>query len=274
MKKSFSNAAVIVIVGVLCAGILGGGFFVWQKKKQAQIQELQRQAENLQNSIQKEQDAKTAPEKNMEEVQKKSDEAGQKLPTSAPVAGEKCFLSGVAPVAAKPDPATWYLNRNMQTGYQYQIAGDMTLSRDTVREEDGIEVFTITTKEYPQGALLRAYDIRKRRYEHAGDEGAIISYDATSDLWHKAVAGKASATCAPDEFMKTAGKLPVYVIDPASGMRTYLVLAKIDPAKTGATAFLLEISLDIKDPNIPKGFLSNLEGLIQSIDRIGGAYPF
>lgn len=272
-KKSHSSAAVTAAVIVLCVAVLGGGFFMWKKKSREQVEELQRQLEGIQNNEES-------------GLQDQPAGLGEEAPTPELLSVAKCFSSGVESVATVPD-STWYLNRNMHTGYQYKIAESMTMSRDAAREEGGIEAFTIASKEYSKGALLDAYDIKKMGYIYESDEKITIRnnafpktsiyYDKTSDLWHvmKLPASASShLVCAPDEFMKTAGKLPVYVIDSASGMRTYLVLAKIDAAKADTPAFLLEISLNTKDPNLPSNFLKNLEGLIQSIDRIGGQYPF
>src|SRR3989344_8743823 len=238
-KISRTQVIVTAAIILLFVAVLGGGAFIWKKKNQAQVLELQREIEALSNSetqlkdsVQKEQEEKASLEKQVGDLQAQSDQLNAKTSTIAPssVVLSNCFSAGVAPVAATPD-ATWDYNRNFSIGFEYRIEGATTLSRDVAREEDGIDVFAITTKDYPAGALLKAYDIRNRRYALAAEGGVLISYEATSNTWYKAIAGKTSAVCKPNEFIATVGKLPVYVATSATGGKTYIVLAKVNAAK-------------------------------------------
>jgi hypothetical protein len=279
-KTSYTQVIVTAAIILLFVAVLGGGAYIWKKKSQAQVVELQNEINalssseaQLKDSVQKEQAEKGDLEKQVDDLQAQSAElSGNTSPAASPSDGApNCFTSGGISVAATPD-GTWDYNRNFNTGFQYQIEGATTLSRDVAREEDGIDVFTITTKAYPAGALLKAYDIRKRRYALATEWGTLLSYEATGNVWYGAADGRAPVLCKANTFATTVGKLPVYLIASGSGSRTYLVLAKVNAAKADAPAFLLEFSLNVNDPALPADFVKNLEGLIKSVDVIGGQY--
>jgi hypothetical protein len=98
----------------------------------------------------------------------------------------------------------------------------MRLDREASLETGGIEAFKITTPTYPQGAILRAVDLRFHPYTVLA-KNERLAYNVENDSWVSLTRG----ACEPNRVGTTVGRWPVFLVDRGTETkvdRTYIVV--------------------------------------------------
>lgn len=262
----FVIGVIVVVVGVL----------IWFQQKSASQDQLR-----VQEELARLEEERGVLEKKAEELQ----DEGMQGKEEAQEAKEDAGTSPQAPrclsdiILTPPlDTKGWYEHRNYVSGFQLTRPDGFKIERNPALESQGIEVFRIFSSQFEEGAELKAYDLRTRRFAVGDVGGKQVSYELLPNKWYqKVIVGEGSMfqECAPYEAAKTTGQWPVFVVEKGAGdifSRVYVVIHPSLDVQKDRFPIALEFSLQT-DKNVMNAnqktafdeFVKEFETFIQSV---------
>ncbi|OHB22453.1 MAG: hypothetical protein A2939_02740 [Parcubacteria group bacterium RIFCSPLOWO2_01_FULL_48_18] len=167
----------------------------------------------------------------------------------------------------------WRPHRNYVSGFELMRPSGIQIDREVEQEEPGKEVFRVISPLYASGTLLKAFDLRLKKYEVWISDSEKVTYDGLLNVWQIEGQGDIAEieNCVPGIAEKTAGDWPIFTVDRGTDTmfwRTHAVLHPFIEEAKDRFPIMLEFSVNAGYSVMDAAARTSFEEFIRGVETM------